>query len=92
MTNMNDPQSQASVDVGGTKIAAGVVDSAGKTFSKLKLRTAKESRQKTFEQIAETLAAKQVRLELLNLKKRLPYSEGHGSPFCYLPASVAGNA
>ena len=53
MTNMNDPQSQASVDVGGTKIAAGVVDSAGKTFSKLKLRTAKESRQKNFEQIAE---------------------------------------
>lgn len=49
------PSYAVGVDVGGTKIAAAVVDSAGKTYGKLKLPTAKESPQKTSQQIGEAI-------------------------------------
>jgi glucokinase len=56
MTRMSDAAAVVAIDLGGTKLAAALVDSRGTIGAKLKLPVEKESPQKSIQQICEVAA------------------------------------
>jgi len=56
MARMSDPDCVVAIDLGGTKLAAALVDGHGTIRNKLRLPVEKESPQKSIEQICEVVA------------------------------------